>query len=146
MKSMIVNLAVNDIASTVKYYQENFDFELQMLVDESKTIFDTEIKKELNYIWAMIHKDNISIMLQSVESLKEDVGVFFDNIGASLTLYIDVENVDELYLKIKNKVIIYKEIQDTWYGQREFYIKDINGYILGFASKKIWIIYKLVSK
>lgn len=136
MKSITLNLAVNDISSTIKYYQENFDFELQMLVDESKTIFDTEIKKELNYIWAMIHKDNISIMLQSVESLKEDVGVFFDNIGASLTLYIDVENVDELYLKIKDKVSIYKEIDTTWYGQREFYIKDINGYILGFASKK----------
>ena len=136
MKSMIVNLAVNDIASTIKYYQENFDFELQMLVDESKSNFDTEIKKELNYIWAMIHKENISIMLQKVESLKEDVGVFFDNIGASLTLYIDVENVDELYLKIKDKVNIYKEIDTTWYGQREFYIKDINGYILGFASKE----------
>lgn len=137
MKSITLNLAVNDIASTIKYYQENFDFELQMLVDESKTIFDTEIKKELNYIWAMIHKDNISIMLQSVESLKEDVGVFFDKIGASLTLYIDVENVDELYLKIKDKVSIYKEIDTTWYGQREFYIKDINGYILGFTSKEI---------
>ena len=137
MKSIILNLAVNDIASTIKYYQENFDFELQMLVDESKTIFDTEIKKELNYIWAMINKDNISIMLQNTESLKEDVGVFFDKIGASLTLYIEVENVDELYLKIKDKVSIYKEIDTTWYGQKEFYIKDINGYILGFASKKI---------
>ena len=137
MKSMIVNLAVNDIASTIIYYRENFDFELQMLVDESKTIFDTEIKKELNYIWAMIKKEGVSIMLQSIESLKEDVGVFFDNIGASLTLYIEVENVDELYLRIKDNVIIYKEIQDTWYGQREFYIKDINGYILGFTSKEI---------
>ena len=137
MKSMIVNLAVNDIASTIIYYRENFDFELQMLVDESKTIFDTEIKKELNYIWAMIKKDGVSIMLQSIESLKEDIGVFFDNISASLTLYIEVENVDELYLKIKDKVSIYKEIDTTWYGQREFYIKDINGYILGFASKEI---------
>ena len=135
MKSMIVNLAVKDIVSTVKYYQENFEFELQMLVDESKTNFDTKIKKELNYIWAMIHKDNVSIMLQNTESLKEDVGVFFENIGASLTLYIDVENVDELYLKIKDKVNIYKEITTTWYGQKEFYIKDINGYILGFSSK-----------
>jgi uncharacterized glyoxalase superfamily protein PhnB len=74
-------------------------------------------------------------MLQNTESLKEDVGVFFENIGASLTLYIDVENVDDLYVKIKDKVIIYKELNTTWYGQREFYIKDINGYILGFASK-----------
>ena len=76
MKSMIVNMGVKDIVSTVKYYQENFDFELQMLVDESKTNFDTVIKKELNYIWAMIHKDDVSIMLQSIDSLKEDIGVF----------------------------------------------------------------------
>ena len=100
MKSMIVNLAVNDIASTIIYYRENFDFELQMLVDESKTIFDTEIKKELNYIWAMIKKDGVSIMLQSIESLKEDIGVFFDNISASLTLYIEVENVHISFFRI----------------------------------------------
>ena len=90
----------------------------------------------LNYIWAMIKKDGVSIMLQSIESLKEEIGVFFDNISASLTLYIEVENVDELYLKIKDKVSIYKEIDTTWYGQKEFYIKDINGYILGFTSKE----------
>ena len=135
MKSMIVNMGVKDIVSTVKYYQENFDFELQMLVDESKTNFDTVIKKELNYIWAMLRKDDVSIMLQSIDSLKEDIGVFFDNVGASLTLYIEVENVDDLYLKIKDNVNMYKDITTTWYGQREFYIKDINGYILGFASK-----------
>lgn len=135
MKSMIVNMGVKDIVSTVKYYQENFDFELQMLVDESKTNFDAVIKKELNYIWAMIHKDDVSIMLQSIDSLKEDIGVFFDNVGASLTLYIEVENVDDLYLNIKDNVNMYKDIATTWYGQREFYIKDINGYILGFASK-----------
>ncbi|MGD9553643.1 MAG: VOC family protein [Arcobacteraceae bacterium] len=135
MKSMIVNMGVKDIVSTVKYYQENFDFELQMLVDESKTNFDTVIKKELNYIWAMLRKDDVSIMLQSIDSLKEDIGVFFDNVGASLTLYIEVENVDDLYLNIKDNVNMYKDITTTWYGQREFYIKDINGYILGFASK-----------
>ena len=135
MKAITLNLAVKDIKETIKYYQENFNFKVQMLVDESKTIFDTQIKEELNYVWAMIYKDNISIMLQSVESLKEDVGVFFDNIGAYLTLYIDGGDGDGLYLKIKDKVTIYKEITTTWYGQREFYIKDINGYILGFSSK-----------
>ncbi|WP_148623816.1 VOC family protein [Aliarcobacter cryaerophilus] len=135
MKAITLNLAVKDIKETIKYYQENFDFEVQMLVDESKTIFDTQIKEELNYVWAMIHKDNVSLMLQSIESLKEDVGDFFQNLGASLTMYIEVENVDELYLKIKDKVTIYKEIETTWYGQKEFYIKDINSYILGFASK-----------
>lgn len=138
MKSMVVNLAVNNISSTIKYYQENFDFKLQMIVDDSKSSFnELLIKNDKKYIWAMINKDNVSIMLQEVESLKEDIGVFFNRVGASLTLYIEVEDVDSLYLKVKDKVTIYHEIRDTWYGQKEFYIKDINGYILGFASKKI---------
>ena len=27
-----------------------------------------------------------------------------------------------------------KEIDTTWYGQREFYVRDCNGYILAFAT------------
>ena len=68
MKEITLNLAVKDIKETIKYYQKNFDFEVQMLVDESKTIFDTQIKEELNYVWAMIHKTNVSLMLQSARS------------------------------------------------------------------------------
>jgi uncharacterized glyoxalase superfamily protein PhnB len=40
LKAITLNLAVKDIKETIKYYQENFDFEVQMLVYESKTIFD----------------------------------------------------------------------------------------------------------
>ncbi|WP_419673641.1 hypothetical protein [Aliarcobacter butzleri] len=61
-------------------------------------------------------------------------------------MYIEVENVDELYLKIKDKVTIYKEIETTWYGQKEFYIKDINGYILGFTIKIVEFIVTLFFK
>lgn len=135
MKSLVPNLAVKSIDETVKFYMENFGFSLQMAVDISKDGFDVELKDGKEYIWAMIVKDGVSLMLQSVESITEDIGSFFDNIGASLSLYIDVEDVDSLYEEIKNKVEIYKEIYTTWYGQREFYFKDINGYILGFASR-----------
>ncbi|MFY4804753.1 hypothetical protein ACOTWC_11915, partial [Aliarcobacter butzleri] len=71
----------------------------------------------------MIYKDNVSLMHQNIESLKEDVGDFLQNLGATLTMYIEVENVDELYLYIKDKVTIYKEFETTWYGQKVFYIK-----------------------
>lgn len=135
MKSLVPNLAVKSIDETVKFYMENFGFSLQMAVDISKDGFDVELKDGKEYVWAMIVKDGVSLMLQSVESITEDIGSFFDNIGASLSLYIDVEDVDSLYEEIKNKVEIYKEIYTTWYGQREFYVKDINGYILGFASR-----------
>ena len=73
MKAITLNLAVKDIKETIKYYQENFDFEVQMLVDESKTIFDTQIKEDLNYVWAMIYKDNVSLILSGVSLTTIDV-------------------------------------------------------------------------
>ena len=136
MKTLVPNMAVKSIDETVRYYKEHFGFELQMAVDAKKDGFDTELKEGKEYIWAMIVNGGVSLMLQSVGSLQEDVGSFFENIGASLTLYVDVEDADSLYTQIKDEVQIYKEIDTTWYGQREFYVKDINGYILGFASQK----------
>jgi uncharacterized glyoxalase superfamily protein PhnB len=56
--------------------------------------------------------------------------------GASVLFYIDVEDIDEVYKKLKEHVEIAKELETTWYGMREFYIKDCNGYILGFAEKE----------
>ena len=56
--------------------------------------------------------------------------------GASVLFYIDVEDIDKVYEKINNRVEITKDIETTWYGMREFYIKDCNGYILGFGENK----------
>ena len=28
-----------------------------------------------------------------------------------------------------------EELESTWYGMREFFIKDCNGYLLGFAER-----------
>ncbi|QFR49996.1 bleomycin resistance family protein [Sulfurimonas lithotrophica] len=135
MKSLVPNLAVKNIKDTVSYYEKNFNFKLQMAVDISKDGFDNEIKDSKEYIWAMVTNGGVSLMFQSEDSIKDDIGSFYPNIGASLSLYIDVENLEELYSKLKDEVEIYKSINTTWYGQKEFYVKDINGYILAFSSK-----------
>lgn len=133
MKSMVVNFAVEDIYQTVEYYREFFGFSVQMAVDKEKNGFDT-INASKHYIWAMIVNQDVSIMLQTKESLQEDVGTFFDTLGASSTFYVTVENAEVLYDAIKHKVMIYKDLRTTWYGQKEFYVKDLNGYIVCFAS------------
>ena len=135
MKSLSPNLAVKDIKQTVAYYQDNFGFEIEMLVDSLQEDFSPQIKKEKDYIWALIKKGDVSIMLQEENSIKEDIGEFYKDIGASISLYIEVDDTDSLYEKVKENVEILKPIYTTWYGQKEFYIKDINGYILGFSSK-----------
>ena len=135
MKSLSPNLAVKDIKESVAYYQNNFGFEIEMLVDSLQEDFNPVIKEDKEYIWALIKKGDVSLMLQEENSMKEDIGNFFNDISASITLYMEVDDVDSLYEKVKENVEILKPIYETWYGQKEFYIKDINGYILGFSSK-----------
>ncbi len=133
MQSLIPNLGVENIAQTVAYYQNHFGFALQMAVNDKHETTDT-LKAEDRYLWAMIQNGGVTLMLQQQKSLKEDVGDFFQTLGASATFYINVENADTLYESIKDHVEVMKAPSTSWYGQREFYVKDLNGYVLGFAS------------
>jgi hypothetical protein len=43
-----------------------------------------------------------------------------------------MDDVSTYYDKIKPGVEIVKDLNETWYKTREFWIKDLNGYLLAF--------------
>ena len=49
-------------------------------------------------------------------------------------LYVYVENVDDLYRSLKDRVEIVEDPHDTFYGMREFIIRDVNRFWLTFAQ------------
>jgi uncharacterized glyoxalase superfamily protein PhnB len=57
-------------------------------------------------------------------------------VGASQTLYIEVDGVEDLRRQVEGKARIVKDLHDTFYGTREFYFVDCNGYILSFSEEK----------
>lgn len=137
MQNLIVNLAVRDIGESIAYYRDVLNFTPIMVVPEDKSSFSPELEEGKRYLFAMVQSGGVEIMLQQDESLREDVGDFFTDIGASVTFYIRVDDVDGWYETIAPKVEIIKPIETTWYGMREFYICDINGYILAFAKQVV---------
>jgi uncharacterized glyoxalase superfamily protein PhnB len=64
------------------------------------------------------------------------------NAGGNLTpnkrrevdLYVNTEHVADLYEKLKDQVDIQEGIQDTFYGMREFIVRDINGFWVTFGE------------
>ncbi len=135
MQRLTPNMAVDNMSESIAFYCDILDFELLMAVSEEKSGFDTEIDPDKRYIWAMLKHGGVEVMLQERASLKEDVGDFFTAIGASMTLYINVEDIDALYQSLHKRVSILKPLETTWYGMREFYLRDCNGYVLAFASQ-----------
>jgi len=137
MKKLNPNLMVKDIKETVNFYVEVLGFEIVMAVSETQDGMDTVLADDKKYVWAQLKNGNVEIMLQELESLKADVTAFSDyQIGASVSFYIEIENVEVFYKKIKDKVEIVKELQTSWYGMNELYIRDNNGYIFCFAQGK----------
>jgi uncharacterized glyoxalase superfamily protein PhnB len=48
-------------------------------------------------------------------------------------LYISVENVRDFSTRLSGRVEVVKEIHETFYGMREFIIRDLNGFWITFG-------------
>ena len=137
LKKLAPNFAVQDIEKTVAFYRDVLGFKLEMAVPEDKSGVEQELTERKKYIYAMMSRDGVGVMFQRTDSIGEDVpplkGV---PIGASVSFYIEVEDINALYQEMKSKAEVVKELETVWYGMQEFYVKDCNGYILGFAERK----------
>ena len=134
MKQLTPNLAVKDVAKSVAFYTEVLGFKLKMCVDDEKRPAET-IEAGKHYIWANVMHGSVGMMFQQKQSFEDDLGVSVKEIGASVSFYIEVEDAEALYERLKAKAVIHKALETTFYGAKEFYIKDPDGYILGFSSR-----------
>jgi uncharacterized glyoxalase superfamily protein PhnB len=127
LKTLIPNLVVEDVNRTAEYYQRTFGFEIVMTVPDSGA-----------FEFAMLKLDNVTIMFQSMKGFIEALPEYKDQkVGGTLFLYFDVENLDKIYnkAKIANADIVV-DINTTFYGTREFTMKDCDGYLLIFAEEQ----------
>ncbi len=124
LKSLTPNLMVDDVNQTVDWYRSLLGFDVVAQVPAEGT---------LDFV--ILRRDDVGLMLQSKASLTSDLPVLRDvPIGASQTFYIEVSDVDSLHRQLAGKVRIVKDLHDTFYGTREFYFADCNGYILSFSQ------------
>ncbi len=129
------NLMVEDVNRTVEFYQEVLGFEFVMGVIEELQEILTAYQHDRSLDYAMMKCGNVEMMFQAKRSLAEALPLLRGReIGGTLTLYMELDSVSELYVRIKDKVTIVKDLHTTFYGMKEFYIEDCNGYILTFAE------------
>ena len=103
-----------------------------MLVDESKTIFDTQIKEDLNYVWAIIYKDNISLMLQSIESLKEELTTLNREIDRSAEEKLSF-TWDKIIIGRQDLIFPFKNQMNAWAGHN-FELREMPHYDASFFT------------
>lgn len=107
-----------------------------MAVPETQDGIDQTFAENKEYVYSPVQKDNVELMFQRSDTFKNDI-VFAKGktIGATVSFYMEVEGIQKFYQGLKNKNIELTGLKTTWYGMQEFYLKDLNGYIPGFAEK-----------
>jgi uncharacterized glyoxalase superfamily protein PhnB len=134
-KKLTTNMMVENMNDTVDFYSNVLGFEFVMGVPENsqKSVMGRQKGQTLGF--ALMKRGAVEMMFQAKKSMREEIPGFRGmGVGASLTFYIDVDNVTALYKELRDKVTIIRDMQTTFYGKQEFYIRDCNGYVLTFAG------------
>ena len=121
----VPNLMVDDVNKTVQFYEDVLDYILGMNFPEDG-----------QWDWALMKRDGVELMLQSKKTMVKELPPLKEKtVGATISLYVTVDDVKAYYKTIKDKVTIVQDLHPTEYGTEEFSFQDCNGYILVYAQR-----------
>ena len=109
-------LWTEDLKGTVDFYVEKLGFTCNEFRDD--------------WGWTSLSLDDAGVMFT-----RPNDHISYEKIGCTGSFYFNVENVDTLWEKLKDKAEISYGIEDFEHGMREFAIYDNNGYMLQFGQE-----------
>jgi uncharacterized glyoxalase superfamily protein PhnB len=130
------NLMSENVNQSVIFYRDHlgFRFLAGVLAEQDAMAEAFDVDKPLQ--WAMLGRDGAMLMFQSRSSLVREYAPLVDTpLGASASIYIEVDNLDRLLAGLGEDVEMLLPDHTTFYGMREMWIRDNNGYILTLAQK-----------
>jgi len=125
--NMTTNLMVENVDESVAFYRDILGFSVVASVPGDSGSLQ----------FAILLKDNLNLMLQEKHNLIGEYPILdTPEVHPSITLYITVDNFNDLYRELKSKYEILCDVHETFYGSKEFAIADNSGYVLTFTEHK----------
>jgi len=112
---------VSDVGATIRWYQLKLGF------------WGDAFPESEPYVFAILSRDNIEIMLQRVENFQKP-DLYFRRGEGVWDAYIRTSGVKKFWESVRENVTIVKPLGQQPYGAWEFEVKDLNGYILVFSE------------
>ena len=124
-KKLTPNLLVSNVERSLAFYVDTLGFERGITVPDASP-----------FVFASVTSEPVEIFLNDAATAVKEYPAFAGRpIGATGTLYIEVEGVDALHDRLKSQVKIVIPIATQFYGMREFAIADPDGYVITFAER-----------
>ncbi len=114
-EKVVPMIHVPDVSATAEWYT-SIGF---------KQIRHNEEDGEIN--WALLTFGNSELMLQAGGKASVDH-------RREVDLYIHTDNIEDMHRRLKDRVQLVEDLHDTFYGMREFILRDINGFWITFGQ------------
>lgn len=129
LMQIVPNLLVRDVERSVRFYTSVVGLKLSMSVDAKQQFQMNEVVSDA--VFVTLESDDGQLMLQTAESLAEDLDVFAadQEVSPSGTIYLRGLDPASVLPKLSPDQLIH-DAGTTWYGMREIYFRDPDGHVL----------------
>ncbi len=124
-RKLTPNLLVNDVSRSRDFYVDVLGFEPGMTVPDVAP-----------YVFASVTSGSVEVFFNDRNVAVQEYPLLSGRqIGASGTMFIEVEGIDALHEQLQGRVTVVMPIVTQPYGMREFAITDPDGYLITFAER-----------
>ncbi len=119
------NLIVSDVDRSLAFYRDVLGFTVQMSVPDAPPL-----------VFAGLSCGPVEIFLNAAEAAYEEYPAFRNQqLGGSLTLFMEVTEIEEAYGRLAPQVRVIMPLEKKWYGMTEFAFLDPDGFVITFAQR-----------
>ena len=125
LKKLTPNLIVADVERSIRFYRDVLGFSVTATVPDAAP-----------YVFAAVQSGAVEIFLNAPEPAVAEYPAFKDRpLGGTLTLFIEVAQIQRAHDSLKDRVTIVMPLEHKWYGVTEFAFEDPDGYLITFAER-----------
>ena len=126
MQKLTPNLIVRDVAACMDFYCRVLGFQPGQTVPE-----------QVPFVFGIVTNGSVEIFFNDQRAVASEHPELASRlIGGALTLYIEVEGIEELLNTVRRHgVKITMPLKEQFYGMKEFGIEDPEGWEITFAER-----------
>lgn len=119
-----VNIRVKSVEESIRYYTEALGFESEF----------SHGNEDGSLMYADLTRGEARVLLSSLKDVPEEARPFTGT-GVDIMFNVKEADIDEVYGELKkNGARIAVEIEDKFWGHREFVVEDLDGYRMIFTK------------
>jgi len=126
LQKLTPNLVVRDVAASMEFYRAVLGFEPAITVPDQPP-----------YVFGSVTGGGVEIFFNDQKAVAAEYPALGSrSIGGSLTLFLEVEGIEEALAAVKKSgAKITMPLKEQFYGMREFAFEDPEGWVVTIAEK-----------